>query len=157
MGGFNVTEQAYKDYHEKVLHEQGLAFVQKIDDPVNIAQDLGKGKILGFRARRRWTDWGGFMLANAPTPGRAIYHETKHCPSSHASLRESVFKRHQLSFLTLAGQNSVLAFASVYSERTKLHYAVPWEALAYLPLKWRDLEDFALDGVDWWSAVGRTI
>jgi penicillin-binding protein-related factor A (putative recombinase) len=141
VSGFNLFEESLKDYHIELWNE-GIAFVRKIPDPVNIIRPLQGGKVIGARTAKEWVDWGGFLPG-----GRAVWHESKETKRS--GLYRSLFKPHQLSFLILAGQHGCLTFVTIRSSESGLSYAVPWERLADMPLRWEKLEDYQLRGVRW--------
>lgn len=146
MSKFNHWEESINDY-QKQLWADGIAFVQKIPDPVNIVRHLGYGKVIGQLTSARWVDWGGF----APG-GRSIWHESKET-NHKTGIYASIFKPHQLSYLLLAGENGCISFITIRSSAHDICFAIPWKALAYLPLKWHELDDYMIDGPRWAEVI----
>lgn len=146
MSGINFWEKSIEDY-QKQLWADGIAYVQKVPDPVNIVKNLGRGKVIGQMISSRWVDWGGFV------PGvRALFHESKET-GHEKGIYKSIFKPHQLSYLMLAGEQGCISFITVRSTELQQGYAIPWELLAYLPLKWHELDEYMIEGPKWAEVI----
>lgn len=139
-------EISVNDYN-RGLERRGIAWVQKVPDPVKIIKTGSGGSVRGVLDVKKFCDHQGFFLDG----GRSIVIEDKE--TNQASLRRGAFSKrpHQLALLSLAWQAGALAIVIVYSSRKRASFCIPAPILVDMPLNFDHLGPFRLDDVAWYE------